>query len=93
MGRNAIPKISEWRDGALYEFSANGDGAVKPSDGRHIVYRVTRANGEQEILATCWADGFQECMAAMFEAGRRKGFQRGVADTKMAFRKILGVTE
>lgn len=95
MGRNSIPKIGQWRDGSLYRFRAIGkDESVSSDCGAMIVYeRVFRDGDEEqaEVLATAFADGFQEVMAAMFEAGFRKGRAEGKHDALARVRDVLGL--
>lgn len=104
MGRNAIPKLGEWRDGRLYSFMAldsysrKDAGPPQPDDGRMIVYERQNApymhvphSGETETLATCFADGFQECLAAMWESGYSKGEKAGYEKAKREIRSALGV--
>jgi len=99
MGRNAIPKLDEWRDGRRYSFrTVKGDDIPKPDDGEFIVYEVEIASGRAsapnriETLATAHADGFQEVMAAMFEAGLLRGRREGRAEKLNEVRQALGLT-
>lgn len=102
MGRNAIPKLGEWRDGALYRFRYVGvegvDAVVNnASNGKMIVYeRVTKNPAGIEIvetLACCYADGLQEVMATMFQSGWNKGVSHGKEEQAHLIRTALGVAK
>lgn len=107
MGRNAIPKLGEWRDGQLYEFTVRAHWPDKadppyprPDDGRMICYERTNAPylvqagaPVSEILATCYADGFQECMASMYHDGFTKGKAEGRKEALAEVRRALGIKE
>jgi hypothetical protein len=99
VGRNSIPKLGEWRGGKLYEFVSKDDtrhnGPPKPDDGRMIVYRMKSPGIDgmacETVLATAFADGFQECMASMFTSGYGKGEKAGYERAKAEMRAALGV--
>lgn len=99
MGRNAHPKLDEWRDGELYEFSANAAGDTtppRPDDGRQIVYRVTnvvRGIPVERTLACCYADGFQSVMASMYADGFAQGKREGMLEAQRQMRRALGLDE
>lgn len=97
MGRNATPKLGVWRDGKCYRFTTTGRayrgteaGYPTPDDGRMIVYEVEDGNGV-EVLGACWADGFEECMASMWQSGYHKGERAGYEKAKQEIRDALGV--
>ena len=88
MGRNAIPKLGEWRDGALCRIHASGEGEARPDDGKHVLYtRETKAG--TEILACAWADGLCELLAAFFQSGYQRGKRDGRAEKAREIRKAL----
>jgi len=98
MGRNAIPKLEEWRDGKLYRFRAvssfgsNNGKTPTADDGRLIVFEcVTRHKGNEttETLATAYADGLLEVMAAMWQSGFMKGVKEGERRKAEEVRKVL----
>lgn len=98
MGRNSIPKLGEWRDGKQYRFRAidsfrpDDDSYPKPEDGRMIVYEVQIGkDGPTDVLATAFADGFEEVMAAMWSAGFRKGQQSGRDEKLREVQDALGI--
>lgn len=99
MGRNAIPKLGEWRDGKCYSFRAHrayphGEQPEypRPDDGRMIVYEVEDRDGTT-ILGCCYADGFQECMASMWQDGYYKGERAGREAALRDVRRAMGVKE
>lgn len=92
MGRNSIPKLFEWRDGMLYRFRSSSGKGLQADSGEMIVYEREISGGETEVLATAWADGLTEVMAAMFEAGQWKGYNKGYAKAQTDIRRSLGVT-
>lgn len=105
MGRNAIPKLGEWRDGKLYRFTQLKKDAsdpdedlvpTNPSSGRMVSYEcVTAPLGyeEIEILACCWQDGYHEVMASMFSSGFNKGYNQGYEEALRSVRASLGIKE
>lgn len=74
---------------------------LDPYDGRLISF--TRTNAPyivknqgvpvEEVLATCWADGFRECMASMYMSGYFKGLKAGEEAAKRAMREAMGAKE
>jgi hypothetical protein len=91
MGRNSIPKLYEWRDGVRYRFRLQSGGSVfSPESGDFVIYERQTMDGV-EVLATAWADGLSELMAAMFESGFEKGKSEGISEAKADIRKALGV--
>lgn len=97
MGRNAIPKLGEWRDGRLYSFRAVGtvkkrnEAPPSPEDGRLVVYEVqVGKKGPPEVLGTAYADGFQEVMAAMWADGYARGKRDGMKEKAAEVRRAIG---
>ena len=93
MGRNLIPKLGEWRHGEFYDFGhTDGSPVLKSDDGAMVVYTMKRkAHGEEQVLATAWADGLQSLMAAMYEAGYRKGKVIGASEARKEILNALGI--
>ena len=93
MGRNATPKLGEWRDGELHSI-AHGDGTVAIlNSGKLIVYTATWHDGMSEIRACCYADGETECLASFWQSGYFKGFKAGVEKAQADMRAALGLTK
>lgn len=81
----------EWCGGQLYRFRVK-DGCPSPDDGQLIVFeRIPGKEQEPEILATCYASGFQECLAAMYEDGLARGKQIGFENAREEIRRALGI--
>lgn len=105
MGRNAIPKLGEWRDGHLYDFHSVDPFRPRknwepptPDNGKMIVYECTQKSqnsneDEVTVLGVAYADGFLECMASMWHSGFRKGEQAGYEKAKRELRASLGIKE
>lgn len=87
MGRNAIPKVGEWRDGALYSV----DRPEKGKNGYCTLKRTTK-DGE-EYLANFWPDGEDESLFCAWFAGFEKGKKAGYEAAQRDMRKALGVSE
>lgn len=82
MGRNAIPKIGEWRDGFLYEVE-------QPPGGLCVLKRTTK--DKEEYLAAFWPDGFEESVFSAWFAGFSKGQEAGRAEMQREIQKALGI--
>lgn len=75
------------------------DNVPRPDDGRMIVYerevatygRDVAGEGRTETLAAFYADGFQECLAAIYEAGYNRGKRHGKLEAQKQFRAALGL--
>jgi hypothetical protein len=89
MGRNATPKIGEWRDGQLYE--------VKERNGMTIATRTTARyvagvrHEDEEILCCFYNDSFAEAVFSSFQSGFDKGKKAGIAEAQKEFRRAIGV--
>ncbi len=82
MGRNAIPKIGEWRDGQLYSVE-------RPERGLCVLKRTTQKS--EEYLATFWPDGEDESLFCAWFAGYNKGHKAGYEAAQRDMRKALGI--
>jgi hypothetical protein len=99
MGRNATPKLNEWRDGSFYEIVATPDCfhpekkiEISPECGAQIVYRRRYYSGKEvkdEVLAVFWADSFAECIASAFASGYSKGVKKGKEDKLREIKSVL----
>ena len=93
MGRNLIPKLGEWRDGELYNFKyIDGSYVDDSSNGKMVVFTCQKGrDAEEQTLATAWADGLQELMAAMYESGFQKGKLAGASEARQEILKALRI--
>jgi hypothetical protein len=89
MGRNATPKIGEWRDGARYD--------VTERNGMTVATRTTvrmeagiRVEHE-EILCCFYNDSFAEAVFASFNSGFNRGKVAGIAEAQATFRQAMGL--
>jgi len=65
------------------------DTVLDASSGKLIVYEREYTGGI-ETLATAYADGLTELMAAMFHAGCQRGRNEGYAKAQADIRKAIG---
>lgn len=89
MGRNATPKIGEWRDGQLYE--------VKERNGMTVATRTTvRYEAgvryeDEEILCCFYNDSFAEAVLSSYQSGFDHGKRAGIAEAQTDFRRAIGI--
>lgn len=101
MGRNSMPTLGEWRDGKMYRFAMPGDRPWYGDMNRELisfeVHTTTFGGGgssvETSILATAWADGVTDMLAAFHSAGYSKGLRDGEAQAQRKIRLALGLHE
>lgn len=94
MGRNAIPKLNEWRNGERYSFNYHGSpysSPTHPSGNGQMVTFNREDRFDSTILGSCYADGFEECMASMWQSGYFKGEKAGYEKAKREIRSALGI--
>ena len=92
MGRNAIPKLDEWSEGSLFRFRTSDGASFDSECGKLIVYERVRKEGYgTETLATAYADGLHELMAAMFADGYSRGKRDGYLNAQADIRNALGM--
>lgn len=89
MGRNATPKIGEWRDGKLYE--------VKERNGMTVATctTATYVRGErielEEVLACFYNDSFAEAIFSTYQSGYDHGVKAGVSKAQLEIKKAMGL--
>ncbi|TSD87530.1 hypothetical protein FFK22_016940 [Mycobacterium sp. KBS0706] len=101
MGRNSMPTLGEWRDGKMYRFAMPGDQPWYGDMNRELIsfevhtttFGSRGSSVESSILATAWADGVTEMLAAFYSAGYSKGLRDGEAQARRNIRLALGLHE